>query len=1054
MKKLFHFDEHIGDWRVLVQTHDIQDGAITTRCIGDEAVRTEKIADEAVTTPKIADGAVTGEKVPDNTFGLEKFDPEFMVTERMIKDQAVTTDKIEDGAVTGEKIAPEAVTTPKIKDENVLERHLAPGAVTTDKLAPGMIEKLETLTDAEPTPNSVKPLRSGGAANVYGHYVENPEFLQVITDRNLKMLEATRKQNGNKVLYAGLEVGEGIEAGGDVEAGGSMSAGGDLEVGGDAKVGGSQTVGGDQIVMGRQEINGVVYQVVNSPEWIAVWLDGEGKVLAGFKKDGRTFIGDADFLDAIKANKEAIKTLQEQLALLNEGIDWDALKVVRYIDNPEYICVFVDGQWRVLYGVKVDGDFYFGCGVPSQIEARIQEALAEGSANGKYIDNPEYIAVWTDAEKRILFGLKQDGDFYFGYGVPSQVTAAIREAIEAERANSPMQYIDDPEERISMELDGEKKILSYRSKDGVKHEDSLEVNHLTLTGKGMTEFQQALKDAGFNPGGNGGGGDYSDVITNKGKNPVHIPTPRCAYLNILSDVNLTALSKSDRPNGVQKVNYDVKVPIEFFDGHGIYFKKWALIGAQGNSSMGFAKKNISLKIYDTENVENAKGKWGKGDTFGTVFGDWVMQKSYHLKAYVTNFYRGEPVVAYELADRIVKSRGIDVDRPWKKALLGDYTFTDNSDSSASIDDISLQIDGGARCFPDGFPVIVYQQGEFYGIFSWQIKKDAANYHLEEDNPQHIHLDGKMDANFFNGIIDWTSFEIRVPEDLVCMDGSDYDGDHPQEIIDETAEGIYDSSNKNHVRSARVKQYIIELSTRCSEINSAVSNDERKNLIDTYFDKENIIDYIIHAQLTGNYDGFEKNWQWITYDGTRWFVNYYDLDGVFGCNFTGVFSEPASRTHTYDFKLGAVIDMYAMTKYVNSLYSQEIISRYAEIRKIVGISADYVIGLLQDWSSRIGEDNYDKEYAKWKNCECNRDNIINDGWELVPGEYWQRDSYNSNTTYKEGDTCWAGYRKFRATKEISGVYPYRQLGHRESLYRIYNWLKERFNLLDEYYHYNN
>ena len=31
MLKLFEFDEHIGDWRVLVQTKDIRNGAITTR---------------------------------------------------------------------------------------------------------------------------------------------------------------------------------------------------------------------------------------------------------------------------------------------------------------------------------------------------------------------------------------------------------------------------------------------------------------------------------------------------------------------------------------------------------------------------------------------------------------------------------------------------------------------------------------------------------------------------------------------------------------------------------------------------------------------------------------------------------------------------------------------------------------------------------------------------------------------------------------------------------------------------------------------------------------
>ena len=49
----------------------------------------------------------------------------------------------------------------------------------------------------------------------------------------------------------------------------------------------------------------------------------------------------------------------------------------------------------------------------------------------------------------------------------------------------------------------------------------------------------------------------------------------------------------------------------------------------------YAVSVILMQIY--ENVENKKGKWGKGDTFGTVFGNWVMQKTYHLKAFYADF---------------------------------------------------------------------------------------------------------------------------------------------------------------------------------------------------------------------------------------------------------------------------------------------------------------------------------------------------------------------------------------------------------------------------------
>lgn len=53
MQKLFEFVEHIGKLRVLIQTRDINNGAVTT----------DKLGDLAVTTAKIADGAVTPEKL-------------------------------------------------------------------------------------------------------------------------------------------------------------------------------------------------------------------------------------------------------------------------------------------------------------------------------------------------------------------------------------------------------------------------------------------------------------------------------------------------------------------------------------------------------------------------------------------------------------------------------------------------------------------------------------------------------------------------------------------------------------------------------------------------------------------------------------------------------------------------------------------------------------------------------------------------------------------------------------------------------------------------------
>ena len=70
----------------------------------------------------------------------------------------------------------------------------------------------------------------------------------------------------------------------------------------------------------------------------------------------------------------------------------------------------------------------------------------------------------------------------------------------------------------------------------------------------------------------------------------------------------------------------------------------------------------------------------------------------------------------------------------------------------------------ALCHPDGFPCAVYLDGDFYGIYSWQLKKHRANMAQRKSEPRHIHLDGMIsDVTFWYGNIDWTAFEVRNPK---------------------------------------------------------------------------------------------------------------------------------------------------------------------------------------------------------------------------------------------------------------------------------------------------
>lgn len=160
MQKLFEFVEHIGKWRVLIQTRDIRNGAVTTEKIADGAVTSEKMQDNIITNDKLADGAVENRNIADGAVTNEKIE-DGAVTGEKLADNTVTGDKIEDGAVTNEKLADDAVesrniadgavTNEKIENGAVDTRTLGDGAVTTDKIEDGAVTTPKIADDAVTT---------------------------------------------------------------------------------------------------------------------------------------------------------------------------------------------------------------------------------------------------------------------------------------------------------------------------------------------------------------------------------------------------------------------------------------------------------------------------------------------------------------------------------------------------------------------------------------------------------------------------------------------------------------------------------------------------------------------------------------------------------------------------------------------------------------------------------------------------------------------------------------------------------------------------------------
>lgn len=778
------------------------------------------------------------------------------------------------------------------------------------------------------------------------------------------------------------------------------------------------------------EIQDTPFMVISNEEFLCAVADSEDRVLFGFyRATGKPYYPLNEMYHVIQ-NEEffaAWVTTVDNKVILGLRRDGEVIGEIHAVNALK----------QVISSLREKVD---------TIDASLQELLDVFSLQ----ENPEYLAIEKDADGRILSATYNDGSHYV-HNLKSETfdTKVDKEEgktlINGDVANSKTS-LEDQEERMELITDSDDKILGYREKNGTKVEKKMRVASLHV--EDGNDFIKYLKSKGYNIN----ACDMSD------EGYIRIPNqPRKAIVNI-SGVTSMPTSKTQ----------NLQAWMEVWTLEGVYFKKRVILNAQGSSSLYLAKKNFAVDICNDE--------WLGDDTCKVKIGNWVSQDSFHFKAYYTDAFRGAGVVCYKLFDEISKSRGLHNDRAYKRY------YKDSTPASYGINqnsEIAYDFGDEARTFPDGFPCVVYFKGEFLGVFSWQLKKHRDNMKMSKSKAENIHLDGFIRQNLFsaNGTLPSTAwnpmseqgFEIRNPKSLICMDGSKYDADtnKVQELIDDTSES-YDASNKNMKLSFQVKKYIIALSkydTELTEVEAQIeagskTKDDIKNEIDNRYDVDGIIDYLCFSNAIANYDGFGKNWQIASWNGVRFGVYPYDLDGVFGDFFDGTFSFSPKDNFMEPISLMGNKKGYGGTYWVYKYFATELKKRYSELRKAI-LTTDNIINLLTDWCSRIGTDDFKQEYDRWKQSPCHRDSNINTEY-YTPCSYTDagitasgQKVWNKDTAYTAGSYVVFEHLAFKVIKDCTNVSPVTEyyserpfyLGHYDSIYRVKKWLEERLPLVD-------
>lgn len=321
------------------------------------------------------------------------------------------------------------------------------------------------------------------------------------------------------------------------------------------------------------------------------------------------------------------------------------------------------------------------------------------------------------------------------------------------------------------------------------------------------------------------------------------------------------------------------------------FKGVANLKWQGTSSVNFPKKNFTMKMYK----DSSKAKKLKHD-FG-----WGNESKYVLKANYIDHTHARNIVSARIWSKIVASRP-------------DYESLP-----------TLMKESPNNCAVDGFPIKLYMNGKYEGLYTLNIPKDAWMFNMDDTLDEHCVLCGE---NYVSGNFRGTPL----------LNGSDWSDE-----IHDKCPAIIKS------RWKAVVDFVM---------NS--TDEEFKANLDQYFDVISLIDYYIFHYFNCGLDAFGKNQLYATYDGNLWYACSYDMDSTWGLYYNGTkfVSEEYRCQEDYE---SSINNREGNLLYIRlaDMFPTEIYTRYKQLRKDV-LALPNIAMMFEDFCYKIPSNLYDED----------------------------------------------------------------------------------------------
>lgn len=360
--------------------------------------------------------------------------------------------------------------------------------------------------------------------------------------------------------------------------------------------------------------------------------------------------------------------------------------------------------------------------------------------------------------------------------------------------------------------------------------------------------------------------------------------------------------------------------VSFFEGKIPLFSASGTWQTQGQTSNNANKHNWKLKLKNADT----------GNKLGVRIGSWFPMTSITLKGYGTDRTLVRDSMTTALWSEMHK---------YPSGLLAPksaYAYWDHTDFGEHT---------GALFTTRGFPVELWQNGAFLGLYVLRSPADNPDYLMDDANNQHILIQPQHAGNIWNGTFVSTEWVVQSPS---------ISGYNDQDDITTTAPDV-------NAACQRILKWLGDCVSGSVDARATYRQ---------YLDLNSFLDYVLLCEVAGSFDSMQNNFMLGSWGGTStsgiWYFWPYDEDETWGLvwGLTGTQSDADQIGWVMDESTLITSQNPGFFKLAHTVFKPELRARWRQLRDAGIISAANINRLIKDQSDLIDPTMMAQDIANW------------------------------------------------------------------------------------------